>query len=118
MKVVKYVARLLQALQSVLKHWTRKFTLYTLQFNVIGVVDVNTHNRKESLWFLKREGTHLMPITIPLNFMKYTCVFKMFSTFSIFEILFMKLNYHLICPLVVTNQFKGRRKIVQINNYL
>lgn len=40
MKVVKYVARLLQALQSVLKHWTRKFILYTLQFNVIGVVDM------------------------------------------------------------------------------
>lgn len=60
MKGVKYVARLLQYLQMVLQNWTGKSIVYTLQFGVIEVVDMNTHSRKESSCFLKREGTNRM----------------------------------------------------------
>lgn len=79
---------------------------------------MNTHHRKESSCFLRREGIHHISITCPLNFMRYTCVFKMFSIFRVFEILLLKLNCHLIGSLVVNNGFKGRRKTVEINNYL
>lgn len=78
---------------------------------------MNTHNRKESSWVLERGGTHHISTTFPLNFIKYTCIFKTFSTFGVFEILFRKVNYHLVGSLVVNNRFKEGKKNSR-NTYL